>query len=171
MNKKEQFKEISKELDRWRRHLPHYQVGGKTLFVTWRCLGGITLSAQERAIVLDCVRQFQQQRYLVFAAVIMPDHVHILIEPLEREPGIWWDLGQLLKGMKGVSARRINKLRSINGSVWQDERFDRLIRTETDFIEKWNYIRMNPVKRGLVSEPDDWDALWLPELTGELRWR
>ena len=109
------------------------------------------------------------QRYLLYASVIMPDHTHLLIRPMEKEPGVWWDLGELLKGMKGVSARRVNQSLGRRGSLWQDERYDRQIRTESDFYEKRYYIARNPVRAGLVESPGGWDALWWPEIEGELQ--
>ena len=112
--------------------------------------------------MMDCIRRFHADRYLVGAAVVMLDHVHMLIQPLEREQGKWWNLGYLLKGIKGVSARHINESRQSGGSIWQDERYDRLIRSATDYTEKWNYIRENPLREGLVDAKTWWDGLWLP---------
>lgn len=162
MDREDQFKKIDGDLDRWKRHLPHFQSGGRTLFVTWRCLESEALSPSERQTVVDCIKHFHGDRYVVFAAVVMPDHTHLLIQPCERLPRVWWNLGELLKGMKGVSARRINQSRGARGSIWQDERYDRQIRSASDFEEKWNYIRLNPVRAGLVASAEDWDALWLP---------
>jgi putative transposase len=47
------------------------------------------------------------------------------------------------------------------GVVWQDERFDRIVRDEKEFNEKWEYIKTNPVKNGLSQKPADY--LWLYE--------
>ncbi len=157
----DQFPDVGPDLHHSRRHLPHYQGAGCTLFVTWNCVEGEHLEAPERAIVLDCIKHFHFVRYNVCAAVVMPDHVHILISPLEREPRKFWNLGFLLKGMKGVSARRINQLRGRAGSIWQDERYDREVRSPSDFTEKWRYILLNPVRAGLVDQPDKWDGLWI----------
>ncbi|MCB9893671.1 MAG: hypothetical protein H6839_04405 [Planctomycetes bacterium] len=84
MDTEDQYKEINRDMVRWRRHLPHFHAGGNTLFVTWRCLKPFVLEKSDRADVMDCVRHFHLERNIVFAAVVMPDHVHILIEPLER---------------------------------------------------------------------------------------
>jgi putative transposase len=168
VDKKDQFRQIGKDLSRWRRNLPHFQSGGRSLFVTWRCLEGIELGPLHRGIVLACALHFHMERYILYAAVVMPDHAHVLIRPLEKQPGVWWDLGELLKGIKGVSARRVNEAIGRKGSIWQDERYDRQIRTESDFYEKRYYIATNPVRSGLVEKPEDWDALWLPEITSDL---
>jgi putative transposase len=57
--------------------------------------------------------------------------------------------------MKGFSAREINDARGIKGTLWQDESFDRIVRDYDEYLEKWNYIRLNPVKNGLCQTPED----------------
>lgn len=86
----------------------------------------------------------------------MPDHVHLLLRPREIAAGIWPDLGKILKLVKGGGARRINLALGRSGSVWQDESYDRIVRDEQEFEEKWNYMRENPVRARLVAEPDDY---------------
>ena len=47
------------------------------------------------------------------------------------------------------------------GPVWQEESFDHMLRSNESFEEKLEYIRRNPVRRGLVSKPEDYRWLWL----------
>jgi putative transposase len=42
------------------------------------------------------------------------------------------------------------------GKLWQRQFFDHIIRNHQDFEETLEYIRMNPVRRGLVKNPGDW---------------
>ncbi len=84
----------------------------------------------------------------------MPDHVHLMLRPSEREPGLWWDLATVLQGIKGGSARRINQVLRTNGTVWQKETFDRVVRDQAEFEEKWNYMLENPLRAGLIDDPD-----------------
>jgi putative transposase len=142
-----------------RRNLPHWQIGGSTYFVTFRTKG-LELSSPARRIVIEACRHLDAQRYTLGAAVVMPDHVHLLLQPNEIEPGQWWPLATILNSIKGFTARQINGLLGRRGPVWLDERFDRIVRDEAELIEKWNYIRMNPVKKGLCERPEDWDALY-----------
>ncbi|MBW7904438.1 MAG: class I tRNA ligase family protein [Phycisphaerae bacterium] len=134
------------------------------------------LAPAERDLVLKACLHFDAQRMLVHNVVVMPDHVHLLITPVEKTRGTWWSLSELLHSIKSVSANEISALRRQNdpawsGSVWQDESFDRIIRSESDFEEKRNYILANPAKRGL---PEDYRWLWdeggagiLPALKGQ----
>ncbi|MFI5397926.1 MAG: REP-associated tyrosine transposase [Candidatus Binatia bacterium] len=142
-----------------RRNLPHWQIGGSTYFITFRTKD-LRLPSEARCMVIDACRHFDAKRYTLWAAVAMPDHVHLLLQPKEIEPGHWWLLATILNSIKGFTARQINDLLGRQQPVWLDERFDRIVRDEAELIEKWKYIRMNPVKQGLCERPEDWDALY-----------
>ena len=93
-------------------------------------------------------------------ACVMPDHVHLILTPFENETQRWVPLAELLKSIKNFSAREINKARGAKGSLWLDENFDRVIRSEADFHEKWDYMYHNPVTSGLVAQPEDYQWFW-----------
>src|SRR5216683_5135111 len=69
------------------------------------------------------------------------------------------ELSQVLQRIKGRSARQINQLLKSEGPIWSDESFDHMIRHAEELEEKLEYIRQNPVKRGLVGHPDGYK--WL----------
>ena len=52
------------------------------------------------------------------------------------------------------------KKRGKTGKLWMDERYDRIVRDEAEFLEKWSYIRNNPVKAGLATNPEDYPWLY-----------
>jgi REP element-mobilizing transposase RayT len=93
-------------------------------------------------------------------ACVMPDHVHLILTPFEVETERWVPLAELLKSIKDYSAREVNKARGTRGSLWLDENFDRVIRNEADFHEKWDYIHHNPVTSGLVPRPEAYRWFW-----------
>ncbi|MGQ0591687.1 MAG: REP-associated tyrosine transposase, partial [Gammaproteobacteria bacterium] len=159
------FQPVQKDLFITRRNLPHWQMGGSTYFVTFRTKG-VELPAPARKMVLDACRHFAGQRYTLWSAVVMPDHVHLLLQPSEVAPGSWWSLSRILHSIKSFTANQINQLLQRTGPVWQDETFDRIVRDEAEFLEKWNYIRNNPVKKGFSAAPEDWDGLY--ECTGKM---
>ena len=150
---------VREELQITRRNLPHWQIGGSIYFITFRTRQ-LTLPSEARRLVIQACRHFDGQRYVLWVALAMPDHVHLLLQPSEIEPGRWWPLARILNSLKGFTACEINDLLGHSGPVWLDERFDRVVRDEAELLEKWNYIRMNPVKRGLCERPEDWDALY-----------
>ena len=148
-----------------RRNLPHWQQPGSIYFVTWHCKKGQSLVPEERTITLEAVRYWDKRKWTVYGAVIMPNHVHLLVQPLERPDGSIFDLGEILHSVKSFSAHRINQRRNARGSIWQDERYDRIVRDEKELREKWEYLRSNPVKEGLAEKPEDYP--WLYEYQGE----
>ena len=93
----------------------------------------------------------------------MSSHVHALVQPLIQSKGGTFDLAEILHSVKSFSAHQINRQRERHGSIWQDERFDRIVRDEMEFKEKWEYIRNNPVKNGLCQSPEKYP--WLYERT------
>jgi len=112
---------------------------------------------------MEALQHWNGKKWTLYAAVVLPDHVHVLAQPLCRDDGGAFDLGEILHSIKRFSARKINQARGITGSLWQDERYDRIIRDEAEFLEKWQYIRNNPLKTGLALFPEDYP--WLFEKT------
>jgi len=89
-------------------------------------------------------------QYAVLAYVVMPNHVHLLIEP--RLP-----VERITRGIKGVSAQEANRLLGRTGlAFWQGESFDRWVRSAAEGEKICRYIEENPVKAGLVDEAAAW---------------
>jgi len=85
----------------------------------------------------------------------MPDHVHILITPYAE-----WTLDRIMRRIKGVSSRQINLVLNRRGPLWQDESFDRILRSTEDVRKTGEYIAQNPVRKGLVEHEDEYRWLW-----------
>jgi putative transposase len=143
-----------------RRNLPHWQEPGRVYFITWRCQKGQSLSLEERTITLGAIRYWDTIKWTVYTIVILPDHIHVLAQPLPKAEGGVFDLTEILHSVKSFSSQKINQQRVQQGSIWQDERYDRIVRDEAEFLEKWNYIRNNPVKLGLTQIPEDYPWLY-----------
>jgi len=145
----------------YRRNLPHIEKFHAAYFVTFKTFG-IFLPPTARTIALrHCL--FENGRKIeLHAAVIMPNHVHLLFTALEGAEGEPFSLTEIMKGIKGVSARRINQLLRRRGSLWQDESFDRIMRAK-EFQFKRNYIMANPIAAGLCERPEEYQWLWLQQ--------
>jgi putative transposase len=91
--------------------------------------------------------------------VLMPDHVHVFVRighdmTLRRwESGLKQRLGKTLAqlGHKPTTIPQ-SKLESF----WQPGFFDHLLRHDESYAEKWDYVWRNPVRAGLVTNPEDW---------------
>jgi len=140
-----------------RRNLPHWEIDGSTYFITFRTRD-LELTPEIRRLVLEACRHFEGVRYRLWSAVVMPDHVHLLLTPRRDKKGQWYALSRILHSLKSFSAKQINELLKRRGAVWQDESYDRIMRDEAECLEKWEYIRNNPVKRGLCSRPEEWEG-------------
>jgi REP element-mobilizing transposase RayT len=89
-------------------------------------------------------------RYQLHAYVVMPNHVHILLDPFVP-------LAKISGPLKGVAACDINAGLGRTGKpLWQDESFDHWIRNSAEFARIRHYIEWNPVRAGLAARPEDW---------------
>ncbi len=118
------------------------------------------LAAEERDLVLSTLLHYNNTKWKVYSAVILPDQVHALAQPVPHPDGGVHNLAEIIHSVKRFSVYQINKRRNARGPIWQDERYDRIIRDEAEFLEKWNYIRNNPVKGGLAKRPEDYPWLY-----------
>ena len=92
-----------------------------------------------RRIVTDAFLHFNNERYVLLALVVMPNHVHALLTPCEGH-----DVIVTIGRIKGFTASRINKVIGGKGEFWQRDSFDRILRNEMDFDAKLQYIINNP---------------------------
>ncbi len=145
----------------YRRSLPHYQRDDRPLFVTFRTLKCLLLTPEARTLALQHCLHDHGRTIQLHAAVIMPDHAHLLFTALRDSEGWTFALPEILRAIKGSSARSINKLSGRSGPIWQDESFDHVLRGDESLRETVEYIRQNPVRKGLVDKPEDYQWLWI----------
>jgi REP element-mobilizing transposase RayT len=103
------------------------------------------------AIVEDALLHFDGERYRLMAWMIMPNHVHVLIEQIEGQP-----LAGIVHGWKSFTAKAANKYIGRTGAFWAPEYFDRYIRDQAHFDGAVHYIHENPVKAGLATHAAEW---------------
>jgi putative transposase len=144
----------------YRRDLPHYQTEGRSYLVTFATKGRWELPAAARDIVMDNILFEHRRRAQLHTFIVMPDHVHIVLTPLLDERGYLNGLADILHSIKGISARRINKLLDRSGPVWQPESHDHELRSHESLRAKCEYVAQNPVRAGLVNSPDEYPWLW-----------
>ncbi len=137
-----------------RRNLPHFRMDHAVYFVTWRGHPAqAELSEKERSDVVAALRCFDGVRYRLHGYVVMNDHVHVLVEPVDA-----WELYKILHSWKSFTANKFQRFYRRQGHLWQDESFDRIIRDDAEYREKRAYILDNPWRRwpGLASYPWVW---------------
>ena len=82
--------------------------------------------------------------------VIMPDHIHLFVRGDYN-----FRLGPWIGALKQALARAA-KLSRAKRQIWEEGFFDHVLRSEESYSQKWNYVRENPVRAGLVSSAADW---------------
>jgi RecG-like helicase/REP element-mobilizing transposase RayT len=149
------------------RRLPHFEKPWAIYAVTIGTKLRRCLSPVARSIVLDALRHFHNERYELFAACIMPDHVHFLFQPWPKgnDEGnvLFWSLRELLHSIKSFSAHEINAIEKKSGAVWERESFDRYVRSDRDLEEKFHYILRNPWDAGVAGQSEDYPWVWTQE--------
>jgi len=145
----------------YRRKLSHYQKFHRVIFVTFCRHTHEPLSPAARSLMLaHCLKGNNRTMHL-HAVVIMPDHVHLLLTPIRNADGWPFPLQDILKLIKGPAAHSVNMLNASHGTLWQDESFDHVLRSDESFDEKLEYICQNPVRRGLATKPGEYEWLWV----------
>jgi REP element-mobilizing transposase RayT len=104
-------------------------------------------------IVIENFKWFTQRGWVIYAAVLLSTHVHLLMRNENGRSGqLLKDLGQF----KRVTAFQINPVIKQSGSFWAREDFDHWIRTPEKFESAIRYIANNPVKAGRIKHWDEW---------------
>jgi REP element-mobilizing transposase RayT len=145
-----------------RKRLPHEippWVGeGAVFFITINCqLRGRNQLVQPS--IADCIdrslhHQHSRGEWWIHLFLLMPDHLHALLSFSQET-----SMEASISNWKRFVARQA-------GIVWQRDFFDHRLRRDESLNEKWNYIRQNPVRKGLVATPDDWPFQWTPGRDG-----
>src|SRR5271170_2240851 len=132
--------------------LKRFHQSEQSHFITFSCYHRRPLFQTDESktifeIALDRIRQKFNLR--VYAYVVMPEHVHLLLS--EPEQGL---LAEALKSLKqGVSRHLLDETEHF----WQKRYYDFNVCNTHQFSEKLRYIHRNPIRRGLCKRPEDWE--------------
>ncbi len=118
----------------------------------------VTMCAQDRrevlandvvhSVLINFGQQGVERGFALGRYVIIPDHIHLFVSgTLDFELGIW------VRGLKRVVAAAVTGGRS---GLWQRGFFDHVVRNSESYSQKWDYVRENPVRAGLVRIADEW---------------
>jgi REP element-mobilizing transposase RayT len=103
--------------------------------------------------IVQALQHFEGDRYRLFAWCVMPNHVHVVFQPLAQ-----YKVDGIVHAWKSYTAKEANRLLRRSGVFWQREYYDHLVRNESDFHRAVRYVVDNPSKAGLsnwrwVSQP------------------
>jgi putative transposase len=149
--------------------LHRYYGAGYLHFITFSCYRRRPLlgNRQRRDLFLKLLDQVRRNyKFVVVGYVVMPEHVHLLLsEPERANPSV---VVQVLKQRFARQVIRATRKRQNESQkllwetegeehVWQRRFYDFVVWSEHKRGEKLRYIHGNPVKRGLVLEPEQWE--------------
>lgn len=116
-------------------------------------------------VAQEIMRSEREGHWTLLAWVIMPDHVHLLVE-LRRS-----SIASATNELKGRSSRSIGRLGNVAGPIWQPGFHDRALRREESVEDAARYVCVNPLRAGMVSSLRDyafWNARWIECASGML---
>jgi len=116
-------------------------------FITFCVQGRRRVLANAQALAALTRIAQRATNWTIIAPVLMPDHVHLLAAPVDRDASV----GALSAAVKRAIRRHLDATWQ-----WQPGCFDRLLRSDESADEKWNYVRDNPVRAGFVKHWSDW---------------
>jgi hypothetical protein len=98
----------------------------------------VLANLSSRSEVEKAMHHFDSTRYLLGDYVIMPNHVHLLVMPVDGH-----DLTKIVASWTAYSAVRINRLVGRSGKLWQSEPFDHIVRIRAAYHRFVQYIKDN----------------------------
>jgi len=103
------------------------------------------------AMVQETLLKWDGERYRLIAWVIMPNHAHILLRPINGTV-----VSEIMHSIKSFTAHEANRILERKGQFWAKEYFDRYIRDLRHFASTIAYIENNPVKARLCRSAEEW---------------
>lgn len=152
--------------------LPHWTTEGGICAVTFRLADSLPAEAADRwdekhldaghgacwlrtpriaQHVAKALKHFDGERYRLLAWCVMPNHVHVVVQPVEGH-----ELSTIIHSWKSYTANQANRLLDRQGEFWQAEYYDRLIRDEEELLRVIEYVWNNPEKAGF----EGWKWKW-----------
>ena len=110
-------------------------------------------NSEVRSVVTKAMLHFDEERVETGDFVVMPNHIHALLTPLER-----FELENILHSIKSFTANQINSIVGRSGTVWMDESYDHIVRDAEELLRIQEYVRQNPGKAGLRGDEYEYRA-------------
>jgi hypothetical protein len=140
----------------WRGRLPHWRADGVTYYVTFRHRRALTES--ERKTLFDLLGKFEGRKLELLILAVLSEQTDLIF----RAPdGI--EFSKLIETAKRKAGQKIIKLTAERYPPFWEESYDRIIRDEAEFEERWLSILESPVREELTEDPEEYPTLWVAE--------
>ncbi len=105
-------------------------------------------------IISEALQHRDGKLYDLHAYTIMPNHVHMMMTLMPNAPVLF----KVLQDLKKFTGLHGNRSLGLEGSFWEEESYDHVVRSDKEFYRIVNYILRNPVKACLVKEWHQWPS-------------
>jgi REP element-mobilizing transposase RayT len=103
-------------------------------------------------VISKALLHFDGSRYHLHAWVVMPNHVHVVVQPVDSH-----SLSEILHSWKSYTSHAIRRMHPAQGgALWQKESYDHLIRDDEELWVCREYTVLNPVAARLCSTPEEY---------------
>jgi putative transposase len=135
-----------------------YYLPGSTVFITQVVQNRLSLFEDPENLTLLCTTLHSVQEphpFFMVGYVFLPDHFHMMITPSGDS-----NFTMIMHSLKTNFTKNYKKFFRIASSspakIWQKRFWDHIIRNDKDMETHLHYIHFNPIKHGLVLEPEQW---------------
>lgn len=143
----------------WRGKLPHWRADDVTYFVTFRHRRPLT--DDERRELCKRLVALDQRDLDLLAVGVLPEATELLCRPRAGRDGRPVELADPIERAKTKAGKLILKQSGERWPPFYAESYDRIIRDEFEWAERWETLVQGPVREGLTEDPEDDPGLWL----------
>lgn len=140
----------------WRGRLPHWRADDVTYYVTFRHRR--ELDEVERQLLLRELVRVHERKLELHIACVLPETTEMLFRVKE---GLDLELADVVEGAKRRAGKAILKRTEERFPPFYTESYDRIVRDEIEYEERWSAILESPVKAELVDDPEHYTALFV----------
>jgi hypothetical protein len=146
----------------WYGRLPHWRADGVTYYVTFR--HSRPLDERECQLLLNSLVQPDGRRWDLLIACVLPEKTDLMFRVLEQAGGAPYELSSIVEKAKSKVGKAIVKKTGERFPPFYGESYDRIVRDQPEFEERWSEILSSPVDHEFVESPEEYAALFVKQL-------
>lgn len=146
----------------WRGRLPHWRADDVRYYVTFRHRR--PLDEKERTILLRRLLKPEGRKWDLAVLCVLPETTELMFTVREDQEGSPLELSEILEPAKRKAGAEIIKKSGERFSPFYTESFDRIVRDDAEFEERWLSILESPEKAELVEDAEEYEWLWVANL-------
>ncbi|HLK14429.1 MAG TPA: hypothetical protein VKT78_06465 [Fimbriimonadaceae bacterium] len=143
----------------WRGRLPHWRADDVRYYVTFRHRRA--LEPRERDVLLKALLQPSPVRWDVLVACVLPESTELMVTMGLGKHGRPVELSEVVEPAKRRASKAIVKATGERFGPFYEESYDRIVRDDTEFEERWLGIIQSPVDLELAPEPEEYPTLFV----------